>query len=150
MKGEKLSWRASLEQTEKERDWYKKLFEEARCELTVAQRQKEKMYSDQISALERKVRELSGEKSEVESVQRENTQEENERVNVQIQTSIDNVEGDSEKEASMEGLLRLEDHLSMLLRTGVYPQTDPVVLKLRQQIKKLRNSVKADKDNSKS
>ena len=95
------------------------------------------------------MRELTGEKPETEFLQRENTNEENQRVNVEIQTSLEKFEG-GEKEASMEGLMRLEDNLAMLLRTGVYAQTDPVVLKLRQQIKKLRSSVKADKDSSKS
>ena len=143
-----MSWQAKLEQAEKETDWYKKLFEEARSELASAQREKEKMYSEKIVALERRVRELSGEKLESEETlpaqpQREQREE---RVSVQIQTSIDKSSSNGEHEASMEGLMRLEDNLAMLLRTGVYSQTDPVVIKLREQIKKMRSSVKADKD----
>ena len=138
-----MSWQAKLEQAEKETDWYKKLFEEARSELANAQREKEKMYSEKIVALERRVRELSGEKFESEETPPAQPQKE-ERVSVQIQTSIDKSSG--EQEASMEGLMRLEDNLAMLLRTGVYSQTDPVVIKLREQIKKMRSSVKADKD----
>ena len=141
-----MSWQAKLEQAEKETDWYKKLFEEARSELASAQREKEKMYSEKIVALERRVRELSGEKLESEETPPAQPQREQkeERVSVQIQTSIDKSNG--EQEASMEGLMRLEDNLAMLLRTGVYSQTDPVVIKLREQIKKMRSSVKADKD----
>ena len=141
-----MSWQAKLEQAEKETDWYKKLFEEARSELANAQREKEKMYSEKIVALERRVRELSGEKFESEETPPAQPQKEEreERVSVQIQTSIDKSSG--EQEASMEGLMRLEDNLAMLLRTGVYSQTDPVVIKLREQIKKMRSSVKADKD----
>ena len=143
-----MSWQAKLEQAEKETDWYKKLFEEARSELASAQREKEKMYSEKIVALERRVRELSGEKLESEETPPAQPQREQreERVSVQIQTSIDKSSSNGEQEASMEGLMRLEDNLAMLLRTGVYSQTDPVVIKLREQIKKMRSSVKADKD----
>ena len=86
-----MSWQAKLEQAEKETDWYKKLFEEARSELASAQREKEKMYSEKIVALERRVRELSGEKLESEETPPAQPQREQreERVSVQIQTSID-------------------------------------------------------------
>ena len=140
-----MSWQAHLDQAEKETDWYKKLFEEARSELANAQKQKEKMYSEKIVALERRVRELSGDKLETEKTPDHSYREE--RASVEIQTSIDNFDNEAgEQEASMEGLMRLEDNLAMLLRTGVYSQTDPVVVKHREQIKKLRSSVKADKD----
>ena len=145
LRAEKLSWRTSLEQAEKETDWYKRLFEDARSELANAQKQKEQMYSDKIVALERKLRELTGEKPCSDQIQSENTPREKEKVSVEIQTSVENLEGGAQG-ASMEGLMRLEDHLAMLLRTGVYAQTDPVVVKLRNQIKMLRSNVKADKD----
>ena len=134
----------SLDQAKKEADWYKKLFEEARSELASAQKQKEKMYSDKIAALERKVRELSGANTEDEMVELESQDRHNEKVHVEIQTSIN--EGDDSAGASMEGLMRLEEEYSMLLRTGVYPHSDPVVVQLREQIKKMRTKVKADKD----
>ena len=134
----------SLDQAKKEVDWYKKLFEEARSELASAQKQKEKMYSDKIVALERKVRELSGGKTEDETVELESQDRHNEKVNVEIQTSIN--EDEDSAGASMEGLMRLEEEYSMLLRTGVYPHTDPVVVQLREQIRKMRTKVKADKD----
>ena len=134
----------SLDQAKKEVDWYKKLFEEARSELASAQKQKEKMYSDKIVALERKVRELSGGKTEDETVELESQDRHNEKVNVEIQTSIN--EDEDSAGASMEGLMRLEEEYSMLLRTGVYPHTDPVVVQLRKQIRKMRTKVKADKD----
>ena len=134
----------SLDQAKKEADWYKKLFEEARSELASAQKQKEKMYSDKIVALERKVRELSGGNTEDEMVELESQDRHNEKVHVEIQTSIN--EGDDSAGASMEGLMRLEEEYSMLLRTGVYPHSDPVVVQLREQIKKMRTKVKADKD----
>ena len=133
-----------MDQVQKEADWYKKLFEEARSELATAQKQKEKMYSDKIAALERKVRELSGGNTEEEIVELESRDKHNERVNVEIQTSIN--EDDGIAGASMEGLMRLEEEYSMLLRTGVYPHSDPVVVQLREQIKKMRTKVKADKD----
>ena len=151
MRAEKLSWKLSLDQAQKEADWYKKLFDEARSELASAKKQKEKMYSDQIVALERKVRELSGDKTEeiVELEGRDRDREgerdpQNEKINVEIQTSIN--EDEDAVGASMEGLMRLEEEYSMLLRTGVYPHTDPVVVQLREQIKKMRTKVKADKD----
>ena len=134
----------SLDQARKEADWYKKLFEEARSELASAQKQKEKMYSDKIVALERKVRELSGGNTEDEMVEIESRDLNNEKVHVEIQTSINEEEGSAG--ASMEGLMRLEEEYSMLLRTGVYPHSDPVVVQLREQIKKMRTTVKADKD----
>ena len=134
----------SLDQAKKEADWYKKLFEEARSELASAQKQKEKMYSDKIVALERKVRELTGDKTEDEMVELESGEGHNEKVHVEIQTSIN--EDEDSTGASMEGLMRLEEEYSMLLRTGVYPHTDPVVVQLREQIKKMRTKVKADKD----
>ena len=133
-----------MDQVQKEADWYKKLFEEARSELATAQKQKEKMYSDKIAALERKVRELSGVNTEEEIAELESRDKHNERVNVEIQTSIN--EDDGIAGASMEGLMRLEEEYSMLLRTGVYPHSDPVVVQLREQIKKMRTKVKADKD----
>ena len=135
-----------MEQAQKEAEWYKKLFDEARSELASAQKEKEKMYSEKIVALERKIRELSGDKAEadvleVESRDRDNQQE---KINVEIQTSI--YEDEDSAGASMEGLMRLEEEYSMLLRTGVYPHSDPVVVQLREQIKKMRTKVKADKD----
>ena len=133
-----------MDQARKEADWYKKLFEEARSELASAQKQKEKMYSDKIVALERKVRELSGGNTEDEMVEIESRDLNNEKVHVEIQTSINEEEGSAG--ASMEGLMRLEEEYSMLLRTGVYPHSDPVVVQLREQIKKMRTTVKADKD----
>lgn len=133
-----------MDQVQKEADWYKKLFEEARSELATAQKQKEKMYSDKIAALERKVRELSGVNTEEEIAELESRDKHNERVSVEIQTSINEDGGIAG--ASMEGLMRLEEEYSMLLRTGVYPHSDPVVVQLREQIKKMRTKVKADKD----
>ena len=132
-----------MEQAQKEAEWYKKLFDEARSELASAQKEKEKMYSEKIVALERKIRELSGEKAEVEIVELERDYRQ-EKINVEIQTSIN--EEENSAGASMEGLMRLEEEYSMLLRTGVYPHTDPVVVQLREQIKKMRSKVKADKD----
>ena len=135
-----------MEQAQKEAEWYKKLFDEARSELASAQKEKEKMYSEKIVALERKVRELSGDKAEADVVELESRDRDNqqEKINVEIQTSI--YEGEDSAGASMEGLMRLEEEYSMLLRTGVYPHTDPVVVQLREQIKKMRSKVKADKD----
>ena len=137
-----------MDQAQKEAEWYKKLFDEARSELASAQKQKEKMYSDQIVALQRKVRELSGDKTEEAIVELDRSDRErdkqNEKINVEIQTSIN--EDEDSAGASMEGLMRLEEEYSMLLRTGVYPHTDPVVVQLREQIKKMRSKVKADKD----
>ena len=148
MRAEKLSWKATLDQAQKEAEWYKKLFDEARSELASAQKQKEKMYSDQIVALQRKVRELSGDNTEEAIVELDRRDRErdkqNEKINVEIQTSIN--EDENSAGASMEGLMRLEEEYSMLLRTGVYPHTDPVVVQLREQIKKMRTKVKADKD----
>ena len=104
------------------------------------------MYSEKIVALERKVKELSGHKAEAEIVELESRERDHqqEKINVEIQTSIR--EDEDSAGASMEGLMRLEEEYSMLLRTGVYPHTDPVVVQLREQIKKMRTKVKADKD----
>ena len=46
----------------------------------------------------------------------------------------------------MDGLLRMEEHLAMLLRTGVYTSEDHIVIKLREQIRKIRRKIEAEKD----
>ena len=47
---------------------------------------------------------------------------------------------------TMDGLLRLEEHKAMLLRTGVYTSEDHVVIKLQEQIKKMRRRIEAERD----
>ena len=42
-------------------------------------------------------------------------------------------------------MARLEENLAMLLRTGVYRETDHVVVKLTEQIEKLRNKLRVER-----
>ena len=51
----------------------------------------------------------------------------------------------SERKDELAGLARLEENLAMLLRTGVYRETDHVVVKLTEQIEKLRNKLRVER-----
>jgi len=75
-------------------------------------------------------------------------------VDVEVQTNKEvsrkDLDGDDEMEnesVTMSGLLRLEEHSAMLLRTGVYTKDDHIVIKLNEQIRKLRRKIEAEKDN---
>jgi len=64
--------------------------------------------------------------------------------NVETQTpQVRSLSSESpDRKEEMVGLARLEENLAMLLRTGVYTETDHVVVKLTQQIEKIRDKLR--------
>ena len=150
MRSEKLSWQSSLDQAEKEAAWYKGQCQDLRLEVASLQEQKEKVYSQQIAGLEQQVRQMSRDKPDKD----DGFVEKLEVVDVEVQTNKEvsrkDLDGDDEMEnesVTMSGLLRLEEHSAMLLRTGVYTKDDHIVIKLNEQIRKLRRKIEAEKDN---
>ena len=150
LKEEKLVWSTRLEQSQKETEWFKLSCEELKQEINSLKVEKEKLYSEQISGLERQVRQLSSEKSL--SVENNlHPQSYSKKIDVHVQTSQkrlgdeDDLDEDEET-VTMDGLLRMEEHLAMLLRTGVYTSEDHIVIKLREQIRKIRRKIEAEKD----
>ena len=154
MRSEKVSWQSSLEHAEKEAAWLKDKCQELKLEVANLQDQKEKFYSQQIAGLEQQVRQMSRDKPERD----DDGFLEKRGVDVGIQTNKvvskkDLLEGDDDVDdldmetVTMSGLLRLEEHSAMLLRTGVYTKDDPIVVKLNEQIRKLRRKIEAVKDN---
>ena len=143
MKADKLSWKTSLELAEADAARYKAASEELRLEVTSLREQREQMFNKQILELEKRVRELS-----------KPTPEHSDKLSndAEVQTIKELVyssgQGEDEEEQvkTMEGLLRLEEHSAMLLRTGVYTADDEIVIKLNEQIKKLRKKIRAERD----
>ena len=151
MRSEKLSWQSSLDQAEKETAWYKVQCQDLKQEVASLQEQKEKFYSQQIAGLEHQVRQMSRDKPDRD----DGFVEKLGVVDVEVQTNKevskkDLLDGDDDLEnesVTMSGLLRLEEHSAMLLRTGVYTKDDHIVVKLNEQIRKLRRKIEAEKDN---
>ena len=144
MRAEKLSWKTSLELAETEAARYKAASEELRLEVASLRDQREKMFSKQILELEQRVRELSKPTSE-------QSDKPSHDAEVQTMKELDKTSGHPEEDEedqvkTMEGLLRLEEHSAMLLRTGVYTADDEIVIKLNEQIKKLRKKIRAERD----
>ena len=141
-----MSWKTSLEQAEAEASRYRASSEELRLEVASLRDQREQMFSKQILELEKRVRELSHPKSsQVDKV----SNDAEVQTTKEIVNSFRGVEEDEEDEQvrTMEGLLRLEEHSAMLLRTGVYTEEDEIVIKLKEQIRKLRKKIRAERDN---
>ena len=107
--------------------------------------QREQMFSKQILDLEKRVRELSNPTSELRD--KSSSDAEVQTINELVyQVRGEEYENDEEQVKTMEGLLRLEEHSAMLLRTGVYTADDEIVIKLNEQIKKLRKQIRAERD----
>ena len=141
-----MSWKTSLEQAEAEASRFRASSEELRLEVASLRDQREQMFSKQILELEKRVRELSHPKSsQVDKV----SNDAEVQTTKEIVNSFRGVEEDEEDEQvrTMEGLLRLEEHSAMLLRTGVYTEDDEIVIKLKEQIRKLRKKIRAERDN---
>ena len=141
-----MSWKTSLEQAEAEASRFRASSEELRLEVASLRDQREQMFSKQILELEKRVRELSHPKSsQVDKV----SNDAEVQTTKEIVNSFRGVEEDEEDEQvrTMEGLLRLEEHSAMLLRTGVYTEEDEIVVKLKEQIRKLRKKIRAERDN---
>ena len=141
-----MSWKTSLEQAEAEASRFRASSEELRLEVASLRDQREQMFSKQILELEKRVRELSHPKSsQVDKV----SNDAEVQTTKEIVNSFRGVEEDEEDEQvrTMEGLLRLEEHSAMLLRTGVYTEEDEIVIKLKEQIRKLRKKIRAERDN---
>jgi len=151
LREEKLTWSTSLDQSQKEVDWLKKNCEELRREITSLNQQKEKLFSEQIAGLERQVRMLSSDKSVSSLPDKTNLPifDKLDKLDAEVQTSQVMLGNDDEEmeTMTMDGLLRLEEHRAMLLRTGVYTQEDQIVVKLQEQIRKMRRRIEAEKDN---
>merc|ERR1711909_193993 len=65
-------------------------------------------------------------------------------ISVETQTPAANnsvINSNNTEEAA--GLARLEENLAMVMRTGVYTETDHVVMQLTEQIKKKREKLRA-------
>ena len=141
-----MGWKTSLEQAEAEASRFRASSEELRLEVASLRDQREQMFSKQILELEKRVRELSHPKSsQVDKV----SNDAEVQTTKEIVNSFRGVEEDEEDEQvrTMEGLLRLEEHSAMLLRTGVYTEEDEIVIKLKEQIRKLRKKIRAERDN---
>ena len=144
MKAEKLSWKTSLELAEADAARYKAASEELRLEVTSLREQREQMFNKQILELEKRVRELS--KPTSEKSDKLSNDAEVQTIKELVYSSGQGEEDEEEQVKTMEGLLRLEEHSAMLLRTGVYTADDEIVIKLNEQIKKLRKKIRAERD----
>ena len=145
MRAEKLSWKTSLEQAEAEAARYKAASEELRLEVASLREQREQMFSKQILDLEKRVRELSKPTSELRDKISSDAEVQTIKELV-YQVRGEEHENDEEQVKTMEGLLRLEEHSAMLLRTGVYTIDDEIVIKLNEQISMLRKQIRAERD----
>ena len=143
-----MSWNTRLEQSQREAEWYKSNCEELKQEISTLNAQKEKLYSEQIAGLERQVRQMTRERT-LSGKSFDPSHEPGDKMDVEVQTIAKTTKEDDEDEMeniTMDGLLRLEEHKAMLLRTGVYTTEDHVVIKLQEQIKKMRRKIEAEKD----
>ena len=145
MRAEKLSWKTSLEQAEADAARYKATSEELRLEVASLREQREQMFSKQILDLEKRVRELSKPTSELRDKISSDAEVQTIKELV-YQVRGEEQDNDEEQVKTMEGLLRLEEHSAMLLRTGVYTADDEIVIKLNEQIKRLRKQIRAERD----
>ena len=150
LRAEKTTWKASMEQAGREKKFYMENCEQLRKQVVELQVQKEKTYSDQIAGLELQVKDLSRklvEKTDVPSNIKTAVEVTADQArNAETQTpQVQPVESDSltnfKSSEEAAGLARLEENLSMLLRTGVYRETDHVVVKLTEQIEKKREKL---------
>ena len=112
--------------------------------MTSLREQREQMFNKQILELEKRVRELS--KPTSEQSDKLSNDAEVQTIKELVYSSVQGEEDEEEQVKTMEGLLRLEEHSAMLLRTGVYTADDEIVIKLNEQIKKLRKKIRAERD----
>lgn len=134
-----------MELAEAEAARHKAASEELRLEVASLREQREQMFSKQILELEKRVRELSQPSSE----HRDKLSNDAEVQTIkEVGKAVPGEEDEDHEEQvkTMEGLLRLEEHSAMLLRTGVYTADDEIVIKLNEQIKKLRKKIRAERD----
>ena len=147
MRSEKISWQANLDQAVKEATFYKSNCDDLKQEIIGLQRQRDNLYSQHIAGLEKQVRDMS--KHDNNNVE---TPFKKTNVDAQVQTSE---EKESEtvydehyfEKMTRDGLLRLEENRAMLMRTGVYTIDDPIIIKLDEQIRKMRKKIGAEKEN---
>merc|ERR1712227_51407 len=115
------------------------------------------MYSQQIAGLEKQVREMiNKEKTGLSPIVSESATSEKSltdaevQANIHVNMSVLNQEEDNEMEEmrqfTRDGLARLEENRDMLARTGIYTDKDPIVVKINEQIQKLRRKLEAEKD----
>ena len=147
LRAEKTTWQASLEQAGREKRFYMENCEQLRKEVVQLQVQKERIYTEQIAGLEKQVADLSRKLINLAEVAEDSskisrvavvgdlardveTQTPQAAPNTRLVTSSIPTE-------EMEGLARLEENLAMVLRTGVYGETDHVVMQLTEQIRNI-------------
>ena len=155
MRAEKTTWSASMEQAAKEKRFYMENCEQLRKEVVQLQVQKEKTYTDHIAGLEKQVKELSSklvEHRELPSHTKNVPVHIDPAKNVETQTPhvqptsrVSSPQQSDRIEEMVAGLARLEENLAMLLRTGVYRETDHVVVKVTEQIEKLREKLRVER-----
>merc|ERR1712179_721038 len=141
LRAQKATWDASMEQAQREKNFYMENCEQLRKEVVQLQIQKERTYTDKIAGLERQVAELSrklGDKTEEPSTTKKQVLEviDDTTISVETQTPAANnsvVNSNNTEEAA--GLARLEENLAMVMRTGVYTETDHVVMQLTEKRK---------------
>ena len=121
--------------------------EQLRKEVVQLQVQKERIYTEQIAGLEKQVADLSRKLINLAEVAEDSskisrvavvgglsrdveTQTPQAAPNTRLVTSSIPTE-------EMEGLARLEENLAMVLGTGVYGETDHVVMQLTEQIRNI-------------
>jgi len=157
LRAEKLSWQSSLEHTHKELAWYKNNSETLKQEIVTLHDQREKMYSQQIAGLEKQVREMiNKEKTGLSPIVSESATsgksltDAEVQANIHVNMSVLNQDEENEMEEmrqfTRDGLARLEENRDMLARTGIYTDKDPIVVKINEQIQKLRRKLEAEKD----
>eukprot|EP00092_Neocalanus_flemingeri_P040884 GFUD01044507.1.p1 GENE.GFUD01044507.1~~GFUD01044507.1.p1 ORF type:complete len:946 (+),score=340.11 GFUD01044507.1:101-2938(+) len=148
LRAEKTTWSASIEQASKEKQFFMNNCEQLRRDVVQLQMQKDKAYNEQIAGLDKQVRELKSQLVEQRVVTTEKSFDpagsvynaETQTPQVQPPSSMSTCHNDRTDESI--GLARLEENRAMLLRTGVYRETDHVVLKVTEQIEKMRDKLR--------
>jgi len=151
LRAEKTTWQASLEQAGREKRFYMENCEQLRKEVVQLQVQKERTYTEQIAGLEKQVADLSRKLINQAEVAEDSSK-------ISRVAVVGDLAKDVETQTSqtvpnprlvtpipteeMEGLARLEENLAMVLRTGVYGETDHVVVQLTEQIRKKREKLR--------
>ena len=137
LRAEKSSWQAGLEFAEREKEFYSGNCAALNTEVARLRREQEEARSDQVRHLEERVKELScrleGQGGGVE------VEQEASAFSPVPETAKEPAnETEQEEVARVEGkIARLRENYEMLLRTGVYRESDPVVSSVRARMEEL-------------
>ena len=148
LKSKKISLEARYDQAIREKKFYMESNVQLKKKILGLQLNKDNSYSKRIIELEKQVTDLSVKLSRYEEKVPVVASKPTPNLNVEIQTfSTSTIEQEispvNQKDPNLEGLRRLEEHLAMLHRTGVYKDSDHVVIKLSEQIEILREKLRA-------